>query len=145
MNRSTQNKTDLELRVIGTIKSSIKSLAQAPKQGTEGGINAWIDLEPFVKDAMFRLKTGEKYVILTWLHKADRSCMQVHPRGNPDNPLTGVFGTRSPNRPNPIGLHEVTLLGVQNNPPRLHVTSLEAIDGTPVLDIKPCLHEPQIK
>ena len=127
---------DLELKIIGTIRSSIKTFDQAPKQGTEGGVDVWIDMEPFVERAMLRLKPGETYLILTWLHKADRGCLQVHPRGNRENPLTGVFATRSPSRPNPIGLHEVTLLDVETTPLRLHVAPMEAIDGTPVVDIK---------
>lgn len=139
MNSSLKSRLDLELKVIGWVRSSIKSPAQAPKQEYEGAPDVWIDMEPAFKKAMHSLKPGARYLILTWLHQADRTCLQVHPRGNPNNPLMGVFSTRSPARPNPIGLHEVTLLEIRDSPPGLHVDHLETIDGTPVLDIKPCL------
>ncbi len=127
---------DMELKIIGIVRSSIKTRAEAPKQEYEGAPAVWIDIDPAYSEAMYRLKKGEKAMVLTWLHQADRGCLQVHPRGNPKNPLTGVFGTRSPARPNPIGLHEVTILEIQDDPPRLRVEPLEAIDGTPVVDIK---------
>lgn len=127
---------DMELKIIGTIRSSIKTRAEAPMQESEGAPAVWIDMDPAYTEAMHRLEAGDKAVILTWLHQADRSCLQVHPRGNPNNPITGVFKTRSPARPNPIGLHEATILEIQDDPPRLHVEPMEAIDGTPVVDIK---------
>lgn len=107
------------------------------KQGDEGGVAAWIDVAPRVGAGLQRLRPGEDVLILTWLHQSRRDVLAVHPRGEPRNPLQGVLSTRSPDRPNPIGLHRVTILAIHGN--RVHARDLEAIDQTPVLDIKPVL------
>jgi len=122
---------------IGMIRSTLADLADAPRQGDEGGYEAWLELTPQVAPALVGIKVGDNLIVLTWLHRAQRDVLQVHPRGNLDAPLTGVFATRSPHRPNPIGLHEVSVLAIEET--RLKVAPLEAIDGTPIVDIKPVL------
>ena len=126
-----------ELRAIGVVESPLSDLSAAPKQGDEGGPDAWLDLDPALADAAFGLREGDRVVILTWLHLADRSVRSVHPRGDPAAPLTGVFATRSPARPNPIGVHEAEVAEIDGA--RIRVRGLEAIDGTPILDLKPAL------
>ncbi len=106
-------------------------------QGGEGAPDAWVELLPEVLAAASGLAPGDEVVLLTWLHQADRSVLEVHPQSDPARPITGVFSTRSPDRPNPIGLHRVRVLAVEG--PRIQVGPLEAIDGTPVLDLKPVL------
>lgn len=128
---------DLLLRPIGSVRSELRDRELAPMQGHEGAPDAWIELLPGVLPAAAHLRPGDALVVLTWLHQADRSVLQVHPRSDPARPLTGVFSTRSPDRPNPIGLHRVQVLAVE--PRRLRVGPLEAVDGTPVLDLKPVL------
>lgn len=130
--------TPVELTYIGEIESQLKTLEDCPKQGREGAPSARIKIFPPFREAMKRLMPGAKVVILTWFHKADRDTLCVHPRGNPENALTGVFLTRSPNRPNPIGLHEVRITALDQD--SLTVEPMEALDGTPVVDIK--LHMP---
>ena len=125
---------DLTLRPIGIVRSTLTDRALAPKQNTEGAPDAWIDLDPAYADCLLGLSPGQKIILITWLHEADRSVHQVHPRADLTRPIRGVFSTRSPDRPNPLGLHEVTLLGMDGI--RLHVEPLEAIDGTPLVDIK---------
>jgi tRNA-Thr(GGU) m(6)t(6)A37 methyltransferase TsaA len=125
------------LRPIGRVESPIVDPEAAPKQGDEGAPDVWIVLEPEVLDAARDLHEGEEVLILTWLHRADRQTLAVHPRSDLRRPMQGVFSTRSGDRPNPIGLHRVTIMAVDGN--RLQVRQLEAIDGTPVLDIKPIL------
>jgi len=127
-----------QLRPIGSVRSSLRTRDQAPKQGDEGAPEAWLELDPAVADAAKDLRVGQDLVALTWLDRADRSVLAVHPRDDERNPLTGVFSTRSQDRPNPIGLHRVTLLEIAAGP-RLRVSGLEAFDGTPVLDLKPAL------
>lgn len=122
---------------IGIIRSDLTTRADAPRQGDEGAPDAWIEIEPSVAQALQGLAVGDAIIILTWFHQSDRSVLQTHPRNITTNPLTGVFATRSPDRPNPIGLHRVTLLEIDGN--RLKVGPIEAIDGTPVIDIKPVL------
>lgn len=122
---------------VGLIRSPIADLASAPLQGDEGSTEAWLELRPQVATGLLGIKTGDQLLVLTWLHLGKRDVLQVHPRGNPDNPLTGVFATRSPHRPNPIGLHSVKVVEVE--PQRLKVAPIEAIDGTPIIDIKPVL------
>lgn len=122
---------------IGIVRSALTGLDQAPLQGTEGAPNAWLELDERVAAGLAGIRAGDVLIILTWLHQADRDVLQVHPRGDLANPLTGVFATRSPHRPNPIGLHRVTVLEVAGH--RLHVAPLEAIDGTPIADIKVAL------
>ena len=126
---------DYSLRPVGWIRSEIKERSQAPKQGSEGAPDVWIDVEPFAADAIDGLRPGDELVVITWLHRGNRDVMKVHPRSDPERRLTGVFATRSPDRPNPLGLHGVTVKAV--GPHRLRVGPMEAIDGTPVVDIKP--------
>lgn len=126
-----------DLRPVGVIRSPLTDLAAAPRQGDEGGFEAWLEFAPHLAPALLGVRVGTHLFILTWLHQADRAALQAHPRGNPDAPLTGVFATRSPHRPNPIGLHRVSVLEVE--PLRLKVAPLEAIDGTPIIDVKPVL------
>ena len=125
------------LHPIGVVRSSLRNRADAPRQGSEGAPDARILLEPSYADALQGVSAGDDLVVLTWLHEADRSVLQVHPRDDQSRPLTGVFATRSSDRPNPIGLHRVTVLAVDGL--ELAVGPLEAIDGTPVVDIKPVL------
>jgi tRNA-Thr(GGU) m(6)t(6)A37 methyltransferase TsaA len=127
-----------ELRSIGTVRSPLRDRAEAPKQGHEGAPEAWLELDASVAEAARNLRVGDEIVVLTWLHRADRSALEVHPRDDLRAPLTGVFSTRSQDRPNPIGLHRVAILEVGAGP-RLRVSGLEAFDGTPVLDLKPVL------
>ena len=125
------------LRPIGRVESPLTELEQAPKQGDEGAPDAWLVFEPSVGDGMRDLQAGDEVIVLTWLDRASREVLVVHPRGDPARPLTGVFSTRSPARPNPIGLHRVEILAVQGE--RVRVSNLEALDGTPILDLKPAL------
>jgi len=122
---------------IGVIRSELTALDAAPRQGDEGAPEAWLELTAQVAQGLDGIHVGDELVVITWLHLARRDVLQVHPRGNLALPLTGVFATRSPHRPNPLGLHQVSVLEVAGN--RLRVTPLEAIDGTPIVDIKPVL------
>ena len=126
---------DISLVPIGRVESPLTDPADAPKQGFEGGPDAWLVFEPRVLDALDGLEPGARVIVLTWLDRADRDTLRVHPRDDVSNPLRGVFGTRSADRPNPIGLHEVKVLAVEGN--RVRVNDLEALDGTPVVDLKP--------
>jgi tRNA-Thr(GGU) m(6)t(6)A37 methyltransferase TsaA len=129
-----------ELRQIGHVESPLTARAAAPRQPDEGAPEAWLVFDEDVRDALRDVGAGGEYVLLTWLHAADRSTLGVHPRGDFDRPVQGVFTTRAPDRPNPIGLHRVRVLEVDGL--RLRVEALEAIDGTPVLDLKPVLGDP---
>jgi len=140
-NRKRRHKNSVELRPIGVIRSKLKERGKAPKQGSEGAPNAWLEVHPFAAQALDGLAAGDEVVILTWLHQARRETLKVHPRSDPSRRLTGVFATRSPDRPNPIGLHQVTVRRIAKN--RLRIGPIEAIDGTPVIDIKPVLCEAQ--
>jgi tRNA-Thr(GGU) m(6)t(6)A37 methyltransferase TsaA len=124
---------------IGVVRSELKNREEAPMQGYEGAPEAWIEIVPEAADGLRGIEVGSDAILLTWLHQSERDTLLVHPRGDPDAPLTGVFATRSPDRPNPIGLHRVTVLEVDGR--RLRVAPLEAIDGTPVVDIKTVLGE----
>ena len=128
---------DISLVPIGRVESPLTDAADAPKQGFEGGPDAWLVFEPRVLDALDGLEPGARVIVLTWLDRADRDTLKVHPRDDASNPLRGVFGTRSADRPNPIGLHEVEVLAVEGN--RVRVSDLEALDGTPVVDLKPVI------
>jgi tRNA-Thr(GGU) m(6)t(6)A37 methyltransferase TsaA len=119
------------------VRSSIGSRAEAPKQGSEGAPDAWLELVADVEPALDGIAPGADLVILTWLDRSRRDVLRVHPRGDPANPMAGVFATRSPDRPNPIGLHRVTVREIDGV--RLKVGPIEALDGTPVIDIKPVL------
>ncbi len=125
---------------IGVVHSQLTSRAEAPRQGDEGAPSAWLEFTPAVASGLLGISAGDELMALTWLHQADRDTLQTHPRGNSAAPLSGVFATRSPDRPNPIGLHRVTVLEVAGL--RLRVAPLEAIDGTPIVDIKPVLSGP---
>jgi tRNA-Thr(GGU) m(6)t(6)A37 methyltransferase TsaA len=129
---------DFTIRPIGVVRSSLKDRASAPMQGYEGAPDAWIDIRAEFVKGLHLLEAGQDAVILTWLHQSRRDVLEVHPRGDRTNPLTGVFATRSPDRPNPVGLHRVKILSIEDGC-RLEVRGLEAIDGTPVVDIKPVL------
>jgi|SRR5215469_2465635 len=126
---------EAELHPIGVIRSTIKTRAEAPKQGAEGAPDAWLEVNESVAQALDGLARGDELIVLTWLHRANRDVLRVHPRSDPQRPLTGVFATRSPDRPNPIGIHQVTVREVDGK--RLRVGPIEVIDGTPVIDIKP--------
>ena len=131
--------TNYRLQPVGFVRSSLRQREAAPNQGSEGAPDAWLDVDPTFAEALEGLGVGDDLIVITWLHQADRDPLKVHPRGNLPLPLTGVFATRSPDRPNPLGLHRVTLRAIAGN--RLQVGPLEAIDGTPVVDIKPVLPE----
>jgi tRNA-Thr(GGU) m(6)t(6)A37 methyltransferase TsaA len=125
------------LRRIGVIRSDLVHLEHAPRQGSEGAPDAWIEIEPWAQGGLKGLRAGDEILVITWFHIASRDVFEVHPRSDLKNPLTGVFATRSPDRPNPLGLHPVTLRELDGL--RLRVGPLEAIDGTPVVDIKPVI------
>jgi len=122
---------------IGFVRSEITRLEDAARQGDEGGTEAWVELTPQAVPGLAGIVVGDELFVLTWLHLAQREVLQVHPRGDRDRPLTGVFATRSQDRPNPVGLHRVSVLEVAGH--KLRVAPLEAIDGTPIVDIKPVL------
>lgn len=128
---------EFTLRAIGTVRSTLQHLEDAPRQGDEGAPDAWIEVHPAYARGLSRLAVGDELLIITWLHCADRATLEVHPRSDPAAPMTGVFATRSPDRPNPLGLHPVGVRSIAGN--RLLVGPLEAIDGTPVVDMKPVL------
>jgi tRNA-Thr(GGU) m(6)t(6)A37 methyltransferase TsaA len=138
--KSSQKETALggkpaQLRPIGVIRSTLKSRGEAPKQGSEGAPDAWLEVDSFALPALAGLNAGQEIIILTWFHQGRRDVLQVHPRSDPQRRLTGVFATRSPDRPNPIGLHRATVRSIGKH--RLRIGPIEAIDGTPVIDIKP--------
>ena len=128
---------DYLLKPVGIVRSPIVDRKDAPKQGSEGAPDVWLEMSEQATDALQGLKAGVEVIVITWLHAARRETLQVHPRKDTSKPLLGVFATRSPDRPNPLGLHHVTIRRVEGN--RLLVGPLEAIDGTPVVDIKPVL------
>lgn len=126
-----------EVHPIAWVESALADRAGAPKQGFEGAPDAWLVFRPEVLDGTRDLRVGTDVVVLTWLDRADRDVLVVHPRDDPRNPETGVFSTRSQDRPNPIGLHRVQIVAVDGS--RVQVRNLEAFDGTPVIDVKPVL------
>jgi tRNA-Thr(GGU) m(6)t(6)A37 methyltransferase TsaA len=125
------------LRPIGWVESSLVDRKLAPKQGYEGSPEAWLVFDPRVTDGLTDLQVGADILVLTWLDRADRSVLRVRPRDNPANRLRGVFDTRSPDRPNPIGLHRVHILAIEGV--RFKVRDMEALDRTPIVDVKPVL------
>jgi tRNA-Thr(GGU) m(6)t(6)A37 methyltransferase TsaA len=127
----------LEVVPIGVVESSLTDPGSAPKQGNEGAPEAWLAFAPAVLDGLDDLAVGDHVLVLTWLHLARRDVLRVHPRDDLSNPERGVFTTRSADRPNPIGLHEVEVVAVDGH--RVLVRPLEAVDGTPILDLKPVL------
>lgn len=126
-----------QVRPIGVIRSILKRRQHAPMQGVEGAPDAWLEVIPSVADGLHGLAVGDEIIVMTWLHRARRDTLKVYPRSDRSRPLTGVFATRSPDRPNPIGLHRVTVRRIVKN--KLRIGPIEAIDGTPVVDIKPTL------
>jgi tRNA-Thr(GGU) m(6)t(6)A37 methyltransferase TsaA len=122
---------------IGWVESPLVDPDAAPNQGDEGAPDAWLVLDPSLRLAVRDLEVGAEAIVLTWLDRADRDTLVVHPRGDPNRPPTGVFSTRSQDRPNPIGLHTVEIMAIEDT--RIQVRRLEAVDRTPVIDIKPVL------
>jgi tRNA-Thr(GGU) m(6)t(6)A37 methyltransferase TsaA len=125
------------VRPIGVVRSPLRSRADAPLQSFEGAPDAWLELHEEVALGLEGIAVGDEIIVLTWFHESSRDVLKLHPRGDSRNPLTGVFATRSPDRPNPIGLHRVRVLEVEHA--KLKVGPLEAIDGTPIVDLKPVL------
>jgi tRNA-Thr(GGU) m(6)t(6)A37 methyltransferase TsaA len=125
------------IEAIGVIRSPLTNLADAPRQGDEGGQAVWLELHEQVAAGLVGLEIGDELMVLTWLHLAQRDVLQVQPRGDRERPLAGEFATRTPQRPKPIGLHRVTVLAIGAQ--ALQVAPMEAIDGTPIVDIKPIL------
>ncbi|HWT80258.1 MAG TPA: tRNA (N6-threonylcarbamoyladenosine(37)-N6)-methyltransferase TrmO [Candidatus Methylomirabilis sp.] len=126
------------LRPIGIVRSPLRRREDCPHQGYEGAPEAWVELDPAFADGFGGIMPGDELILLTWLHEARRDVLKVHPRGKKAEPLRGVFLTRSPDRPNPIGLHRVKVIVVET-PTRILVGPLEALDGTPIIDIKTVL------
>jgi tRNA-Thr(GGU) m(6)t(6)A37 methyltransferase TsaA len=126
-----------EVRAIGRVESPLTDLESAPRQADEGAPEAWLVFDPELLPGLDGLRPGDEVVVITWLHRARRDVLAVHPRGDPTRPLEGVFSTRSPHRPNPIGLHRVEIAAIDGG--RVRVRSLEALDGTPIIDLKPVL------
>ena len=122
---------------IGRVESPLTDKATAPKQGREGSPEAWLVFEPAVLEGLDGIAAGDEVILLTWLDRADRDVLRVHPRDDVNNPMRGVFGTRSADRPNPIGLHPIQIVEIDGN--RVRVRDLEALDGTPIVDVKPVI------
>jgi len=127
----------MQLVSVGAVESSLTDLASAPRQGDEGAPEAWLVFDERFADALDGIAAGDDLLLLTWLHQADRDVLRMHPRGDPSRPVQGVFSTRSPDRPNPLGLHRVTVRSIDGR--RVRVSALEAVDGTPIVDVKPLL------
>ena len=129
---------DYLLCPIGAVESPLKSLDDCPKQGSEGAPDAWLIIDPAFVEGLEGLVVGTQIWVVTWLHQGQRDFLKVHPRGDPNRPLQGVFSTRSPSRPNPIGLHRAVIKEIEQTP-RIRVGPLEVLDRTPILDIKPMI------
>lgn len=136
---SARVEPDFVLAAVGHVESPLGDPALAPKQGSEGAPDAWLVFRPELRSALADLREGDEVVVLTWLHRADRTALRVHPRDDPSRAPLGVFSTRSADRPNPIGLHPTRILAVADGGLRVRVRGLEAVHGTPVLDVKPVL------
>ncbi len=138
LERSYANADEVyEVQPVGWVESPLVDLAQAPMQGDEGAPQAWLVFEPRIAEAIRDLHAGDEILVLSWLDRARRDVLTTHPRGDPSRARLGVFSTRSPDRPNPIGLHRVHILAVDGL--RILVSGLEAVNGTPILDVKPVL------
>lgn len=133
------SRTEYSLYPIGFIHSPLKQREDAPRQGSEGAPDAWLEVDALVAKGLEGVAVGDEMIVITWFHQSQRDVLKLHPRGDKTIPLTGVFATRSPDRPNPLGLHRVTVLEIAGN--RLKLGPIEAIDGTPVVDIKPVLSQ----
>jgi tRNA-Thr(GGU) m(6)t(6)A37 methyltransferase TsaA len=133
------NMSTFELKPIGRVESTLTVLDQAPRQTDEGAPSAWLVFEEEVREGLANLRPGDQLIVLTWLNRAHRDVLVVHPRGDTSRPREGVFSTRSPHRPNPVGLHRVQVIAVEGL--RVQVAHLEAVHGTPIVDIKPVLAE----
>jgi L-fuculose-phosphate aldolase len=131
-------KPEMRLKAVGVIRSELKSLDQCPKQNTKQAPEAVVELKQEYAEAAEDLKVGQEILLLTWFHLSDRDTLKVHPRGDMNRPLTGVFSTRSPARPNPIAVHHAAVTAIDGL--RITLDHLEALDGTPVLDIKVAIH-----
>jgi tRNA-Thr(GGU) m(6)t(6)A37 methyltransferase TsaA len=132
-----EKREEYSLHPIGHIRSTLRAPEEAPRQGSEGAPDAWLEVNPTFQRALLGMAPGDEVIVLTWFHLADRDVLEVHPRGDPEAPIAGVFATRSPRRPNPVGLHRVTVREISGT--RLRIGPIEAIDGTPVIDVKPVL------
>jgi len=132
--------SDYVLQPVGVVRSRLRRREEAPSQGHEGAPDAWLEIDPRFEDTLEGIVVGREVILLTWLHEARRDELKTHPRGDPRNRVCGVFATRSPDRPNPIGLHRVTVVEI-DGAHRLRVEPLEALDGTPIIDIKPVLSD----
>ena len=133
------NVPTFELKPIGRVESTLTSLDEAPRQADEDAPSAWLVFEEEVREGLANLRPGDQLIVLTWLDRARRDVLVVHPRGDTSRPREGVFSTRSPHRPNPIGLHRVQVVAVEGL--RVQVDHLEAVHGTPIVDVKPVLAE----
>ncbi len=129
--------TSFEVKAIGRVESSLRDLESAPRQADEGAPEAWLVFEPEMLEGLRSVRPGDEVIVITWLDRARRDVLSVHPRGDASRAEEGVFSTRSPHRPNPIGLHRAEVTAIDG--PRVRVRSLEALDGTPIIDLKPVL------
>jgi tRNA-Thr(GGU) m(6)t(6)A37 methyltransferase TsaA len=128
---------EYSLRPVAHIRSALHTVGEAPRQGSEGAPDAWLEVKPAFARGLLGIAAGDELIVVTWLHLADRDVLEVHPRDDPEIPLAGVFGTRSSHRPNPLGLHRVTVREITGN--WLRIGPIEAVDGTPVADVKVAL------
>ena len=133
------NVTSFEVHVIGRVESPLTDLADAPRQADEGAPEAWLVFHPALEEGLLALRPGDEIIVITWLDRARRDVLTVHPRGDASRAMEGVFRTRSPHRPNPIGLHQTVVSAVDRA--RVRVRHLEAVDGTPIIDVKPVLND----
>lgn len=127
-----------EIKPIGHVRSPLVDRAHAPKQGNEGSPEAWLEFQPEFQEALMDLRPGDEVLVLTWLDRADREVLSVHPRDDLNAPMLGVFSTRSQDRPNPVGIHRVKIAEIVS-PTRLKVLDMEAFNATPIIDVKPVL------
>lgn len=129
--------TSFKVKAIGRVESPLTDLESAPRQADEGAPEAWLVFEPDMLEGLLSLRSGDEVMVITWLHRARRDVLSVHPRGDASRAQEGVFSTRSPHRPNPIGLHRVEITAIDGR--RIRVRHLEVLDGTPIIDVKPIL------